>query len=208
MSAAVATRRGGVGTALIAVGALLVAVAMILIIPANSALALDDPNNPNKELICHNLNGPTQPSDGISVAKASLSVAHPDAGHQFDIIEGQYSETLGRVAVASDIAIILEDGTIVWVCGGTPPTTTTTTTTIAETTTTLDGETTTTTQPQQTTTSAGGPTTTAAGGPDLPNTGGAGNLMSVLLGGMGLLLIGVGFLVLADERRRLEMIAG
>jgi LPXTG-motif cell wall-anchored protein len=35
----------------------------------------------------------------------------------------------------------------------------------------------------------------------LPNTGGSSNLMWILLAGLGMLFFGVGFLVLADEKR-------
>jgi hypothetical protein len=62
-----------------------------------------------------------------------------------------------------------------------------------------------------TTTTVGGPstTTTTIGGPCdpsdpdcLPNTGGGRNLLWLLLGGLGLLFLGVGVLMVADERRR------
>ncbi|HSM02257.1 MAG TPA: hypothetical protein VK960_07475 [Acidimicrobiia bacterium] len=98
-------------------------------------------------------------------------------------------------------------------------TTSTTTTTVAgPTTTTTSTSTTTTTVPDTTTTSVvAGPTTTTtlaqttttvAGPCDpaeedcLPNTGGTGNMIAVLLAGIGLLLLGSGLIVLADERRR------
>ena len=102
-------------------------------------------------------------------------------------------------------------GTTTTTIGGPTTTTTTiadtTTTTAGTTTTTIGGPTTTTTIPPATTTT-GGTTTTTLGGPCdpndpecLPNTG-AGSLVFVLLSGLGLLFLGVGILMVADERRR------
>jgi len=91
----------------------------------------------------------------------------------------------------------------------------TTTTTVADTTTTTQGEvtttvggpedpTTTTTRGDTTTTTSGGTTTTVLGpeDPELPNNG-AGNLIALFLGGLGLLFMGAGSLVIASERKRL-----
>ena len=84
----------------------------------------------------------------------------------------------------------------------------TTTTTAGTTTTTIGGPTTTTTIPAISTTTTTAGTTTTVGGPCdpaepecLPNTG-AGSLVFVLLSGLGLLFLGVGIMMVADERRR------
>ena len=185
------TIRARSGLTLTGMGVLLVAFSMaMLFIGMRPAVALDDPTNPDKELLCHNLNGPPSPSDGISVSKEAVDTAHPDAGHNFDIIEGQFSDALGRVATADDVAIIGPDGSITWVCG----TTATTTTTVAGTTTTVGG-------PSSTTTVVGGPC--APTEPEcLPNTGSGSNLVFVLLSGVGLVVLGVGALMVSDERRR------
>jgi len=187
------------GFTLAGMGVLLVAFSMaMLFIGMRPAIALDDPTNSNKELLCHNLNGPPSPSDGISVDKSAVVTAHPDAGHNFDIIEGQFSDALGRIAVAADIAIIGPGGSITWVCGTVVTTTTvaeSTTTTVAETTTTVGG-------PSTTTTTVGGPCNPAET-ECLPNTGvGGGGLVFVLLTGLGLLFLGVGALMVSDARHR------
>ncbi len=74
-------------------------------------------------------------------------------------------------------------------------------TNVATTTTTTPGRTTTTGGFETTTTDPGGTTTTTLVlGPDLPDTG-AGHLFPILLGGLGLLLLGAGFVLLAPRQR-------
>ena len=178
------TMRAQAGVSLAGIGVLLVVLSItMLFLGMRPAFALADPTNEDKSLICHSLDGPPDASDGLSVNNSALQTAHLDAGHTFDIIEGVFSVSLGRIAVAADIATIIatpttlpngKDGvvyTIIWLCGDstgsttttsstTTTTTSTSTTTTSTTTTTTTSTTTTTTTIPETTTTTEPPTTT------------------------------------------------
>jgi LPXTG-motif cell wall-anchored protein len=172
------------GLSLTIVGVLMLVTTLGSIVHPSPAWGLTDPDHSNKELLCHSVGG--EDFQRLSVNKSSVEQAHPSDSHVYDIVEGRYSNSLGRIAVAADIATILGDGTIVWLCGDSTATTTTTTTLAPTTTTTTIPETTTTLAPTTTTSTLGTTTTTVGtttttvavttttysviGGPQLPTT--------------------------------------
>jgi hypothetical protein len=192
MSAITRTERGRVGTALIAAGALLLALASAMTF---GVAAADATHNDGHEVgLCHWNNGAKQWN-----YLSNLQLPHSGHdGHEHDFNASSEEECLSTPPPGDD---------------------TTTTTTVAEetTTTTVAEETTTTTVAEETTTTTVAgveePTTTLASeettttvvaGPDdtmLPETG-AGHILALMAGGLGLALMGSGSLVIAGERRR------
>jgi hypothetical protein len=224
MSAIVHSQRGRVGTILVATGALLLAFSMIMVFTGTPAayaandfpLCHADPPNPGTPPPVYNGTEFVAQAAGIA-GHAGGGEAPTNEGHTWDIIPGYYNPYFDKVMTYED-ALICGDATVATTTTTAAVTTTTaavTTTTVADTTTTTVADTTTTTvggPGEPTTTTSGDTTTTTFGGtttsvlgpedPELPNNG-AGELLAVFLGGLGLLFMGSGSLVIASERKRL-----
>jgi hypothetical protein len=225
MSAITRTERGRVGTALIAAGALLLALASVMIIGQSPVAAEEHecfPAWPGLNPAANNGNNTI--SGTIGGVFTQVSIIHTGTNEVFTwqviqpaggSIDGQYvqqgttyffSGNSGTVTPPSANAAINH----VQICDVTPLEEETTTTTVAEetTTTTVAEETTTTTvagvEEPTTTLAPEEPTTTVVAGPadpELPETG-AGHILALMAGGLGLALMGSGSLVIAGERRR------
>lgn len=147
---------------------------------------------------------------GIVIKNGSTETGYPtsvDPGsHELSAGGGAgWSHTV-LCFITNSTTTIAAESTTTSTSTSTTTSTSSTTTSTSTTTTTIGGPSTTTTTLGTTTTA--GATTTTVGGPCdpndpdcLPNTG-AGSLLLILAGGLGLLFVGVGILMVADDRGR------